>query len=268
VEKQEFQKLIEKLPLSEQEEGKTLWVAERDAHNAFRASKTKADLERWRSIKAELEAFIARALAKTNPAEPPLKNLTAAVQHLQDQGWKIKKSKVYNDAKAGLLRVQPDRTVARADLDSYILRAGLEKTSQADVGGKIEQGQAERLELENEKLRKQVEKLEWELARDKGKYVAKEEVHVELAIRAGALEAGVKHWMRTGAVDLVYAVGGEPAKARVLINLFEARLDELLDEYARAEAIGVMVSRHRPETEDQPPTHNPPPTTHNPQPPT
>ena len=203
------------------------------------------DPEKLAPYQAAVDALEA-ARAKI-PAEPPLKNLTAAVQHLQDQGWKIKKSKVYADAKGGLLRVQPDRTVARADLDSYILRAGLEKTAAADTGGQIERGQAERLELENEKLRRQVEKLTWELDRDRGKYLLKEDVRTELALKIAALEAGIKHWMRTGAADLVYAVGGEAAKARVLINLFEARLDELLDEMGRCEELGIEVKKARDE---------------------
>jgi len=121
--------------------------------------------EKQPPYQAAVEALEA-ARAKA-PADPPLKNLTAACQDLQAAGWKIKKTKIYQDAKSGMLRVQPDRTVLRADLDSYVLRAGLEKTAAADTGGKIEAGQAEKLELENQKLRRQVEKLEWELARDK-----------------------------------------------------------------------------------------------------
>ncbi len=253
MDKARIDKILENARLSPDEKGRltTYYNAAVRAVNAYRAESNAATARDVEATEGMLVRLVEEIEARLYPAEPPLKNLTAAVQHLQEKGWKIKKSKVYADAKAGLLRVQPDRTVARADLDSYILRAGLEKTAAADTGGQIERGQAERLELENEKLRKQVEKLEWELARDKGKYLLKEDVRVEVALKIAALEAGLKHWMRTGAADLVYAVGGEPAKARVLINLYEARLDELLDEMGRLEELALEVARHRTDPSDR-----------------
>ena len=245
MDKSRVDKILENAKVSPDEKGRltTYYNAWIKAHKAYKDNpnaQTARDVEATYGVLVRLVEEIEDRLY---PSEPPLKNLTAAVQYLQEQGWKVKKSKVYKDAKSGLLRVQPDRTVLRADLDSYILRAGLERTAQADTGGQIERGQAERLELENEKLRKQVEKLEWELARDKGKYVLKEDVRTELALKIAALEAGIKHWMRTGAADLVYAVGGEAAKARVLINLFEARLDELLDEMGRMDELRIEIKR-------------------------
>ena len=47
------------------------------------------------------------------------KNITSVVNWLVDQGYKIKKSKVYEDAKTGLLRVQPDKSILHADLRLY-----------------------------------------------------------------------------------------------------------------------------------------------------
>ena len=220
------------------------WNKALHAYTADPNAQTARDVDASEGLLVRLVEQIERRL---NPVDGSLKNKLSACSVLQAEGWKIKKSKVYQDAKSGLLRVQPDGSVLRADLDSYVLRAGLERVGVAENSGKIERGQAERLELENEKLRKQVEKLEWELARDKGKYLLKEDVRVEVALKIAALEAGLKHWMRTGAADLVYAVGGEAAKARVLINLYEARLDELLDEMGRLDELALEVAKARDE---------------------
>jgi hypothetical protein len=122
-----------------------------------------------------------------------------------------------------------------------VLRGGLSKA--AAVGGGMERDQAERLQLENEKLRRQIEKLVFDNEKDKGRYLLRDDVRAEQAMKIGALQAGIKHWARTGAADLIYAVGGDAAKARVFINLFEARLDELMDEMGRMEEIGIVIRR-------------------------
>lgn len=224
------------------------WSKALRTYTAEPTASTARDVEAAEGLLIRLVEEIERRLY---PSEPPLKNILSACSALQADGWKIKKTKMYQDAKSGLLRVQPDGSVLRADLDSYVLRAGLERTAEADTGGKIERGQAEKLRLENDKLRAQVEKLTWELDRDRGRYLLKDDVRTECALKIAALEAGLKHWMRTGAADLVYAVGGDAAKARVLINLYEARVDELLDEMGRLEELGVEVARREGRASDR-----------------
>jgi len=214
------------------------------AYNNNPNASTARDVE---ATESALVRLVEEIEARLYPVEPPLKNLTAACQALQDEGWKIKKSKLYQDAKAGRLRVQADRSVLRADLDSYVLRAGLERVGVAENSGKIEAGQAARVELENEKLRRQVEKLTWELDRDRGKYLLKEDVRTEQALKIASLDAGAKHWIRTNAADLIHAVGGAANKERVLINLFEARWDELLDEMGRMEELRLEIGKARDE---------------------
>ena len=257
MDKPRLEKILEKCTPDEKIRVTTLYNGSLRALKAYQERGDAGSLRDWEAAEAALVRLVEEIEGRLYPAEPPLKNLTAACRTLQEEGWKIKKSKLYQDAKSGKLRVQPDRSVLRADLDSYVLRAGLERVGVAENSGKIEQGQAEKLELENAKLRKQVEKLEWELARDKGKYLLKENVRTECALKIAALEAGLKHWIRTGAPDLVYAVGGDPAKARVLINLYEARLDELLDEMGRMEELALEVRRHPVETPAPAPATDP-----------
>jgi hypothetical protein len=243
VDKSRIEKIIERCTPDEKIRVTAYYNATIEKLREYQADKSAGALRDLEAADAALARLVGEIESRLYPAEPPLKNLTAAVQHLQDQGYKIAKSKIYQDAKAGLLRVQPDRTVLRADLDSYVLRAGLEKVAAADVGGRIEREQAEKLELENRKLRKQVEKLEWELDRDRGKYLLKDDVRTEQALKIASLDAGAKHWIRTTAADLIYAVGGDPGKERVLINLFEARFSELLDEMGRMDELRIEIKR-------------------------
>jgi hypothetical protein len=247
VDKSRIEKIIERCTPDEKIRVTAYYNATIEKLREYQADKSAGALRDLEAADAALARLVGEIESRLYPAEPPLKNLTAAVQHLQEQGWKIKKSKVYADAKAGRLRVQADRSVLRADLDSYVLRAGLERVGVAENSGKIEAGQAARVELENEKLRRQVEKLTWELDRDRGKYLLKEDVRTEQALKIASLDAGAKHWIRTNAADLIHAVGGAANKERVLINLFEARWDELLDEMGRMEELRLEIGKARDE---------------------
>ena len=109
---------------------------------------------------------------------------------MQAEGYKIKKTKLYGDAKAGLLAVQPDKSVRKSDVSDYILRAEIEKPG--DGSGGVEKNYEEKHSLEMDKLRKTNEKLEWELARDQGKYLLKTDVRRESALKDCGPGGGVE----------------------------------------------------------------------------
>ena len=56
------------------------------------------------------------------------KNLAAAQRFLQQQGFKVKKSKLYDDRKKELIRVQDDESVLLADVLEYSQTLGPSQT--------------------------------------------------------------------------------------------------------------------------------------------
>ena len=67
----------------------------------------------------------------------------------------------------------------------------------------------------------------------KGRYILKEQVHLELAARAVTLASGLKTAFEAQHLDLVALVDGNPRKGAALVEKLETMLDEALNEYSR-----------------------------------
>lgn len=108
------------------------------------------------------------------PSLPFFKNKAAALIYLNESGYKIGRDKFYVAAKKGELKVQEDGRVFNADLDSYILRAELDKESDAKIENYDE------ISIDNKKVEfktneTKLEKLEVELGILKKDWAPKEE---------------------------------------------------------------------------------------------
>ncbi len=172
--------------------------------------------------------------------ETILKDIMAVVRFLKDEGYKVGKSKVYKDRKAGLLKVAPDGSITESEALAYAVRAGLKKIS--DPAGRLDDIMAEKAQAELAKLRAQEEKIRFELDRERGKYLPKADVRAELAMKIGAIEASVKHLLRTRGADYIWAVGGDGKKVQVFLDMFNTDFDELLRQMADCDELGIKIS--------------------------
>jgi hypothetical protein len=179
------------------------------------------------------------------PAEvvPRFRNTAEVMKFLQAEGYKIKKSKLYNDVKAGFLAQSEDGSFSQNDVLAYVHTQSLDKIAD-NKAGKLDALSEKRLEKEVEKLTVQVEKLTWDMNRDQGKYLLKEDVRTELAMKISVFEAGFKHVVATSASDWSAAIGGEPGKYQILIDQINNAIDALLGEFAECEELDVVVEKY------------------------
>lgn len=190
----------------------------------------------------DLGDMVRRLEARYLRKQKIFKNRSAVLRWLQDQGYKIESSKLYQDADDGLLVVQSDKSVLESDVLVYVFKADLKKKGSATLNSKaLETEVEEKRREERKKAKVQREKMEFELAQAKGKYLLKTDVYAEIAIKIATLEAGLKNHFRTGVVDWIYKVGGDPKKANMLLTLLYAELDELLNAFGRMDDIGVEI---------------------------
>jgi len=164
-------------------------------------------------------------------------SIIEAVRFLSDQGFKIKKSKAYQDRDKGLLRVGEDGSVSGADLKIYALTLGKSKvTSQADK----EQLHEKKLRAEIRKLEADIEAKEFARKREEEKYIPREDFERELASRAAILENGLKRWIMAKAPEIVAIVGGDPKKIPLLIDRGCELIDEEVNGYATTKKYYVL----------------------------
>ena len=216
-----------------------LLTAKENAKRNMLDDPSQNNVAAFERAKKALESF-------TRPEQPDeriFRNRIEALGCLQAQGYKIKKSKLYDDAKAGFLRMQADGSVSEADLARYIKRVGLEKPaefSEAAAGDML----AKKLSLEISKLEEEYREKRRKNDIMDGKFMPREKVYMEIAGRAVVFEAGLKHALDTRAADLLdrlEAVADKHQRLNLVRRWFREILDEQLNEFANIKTFQAVI---------------------------
>ena len=147
------------------------------------------------------------------------KSVAAVIRFFKIKGYEVEKSKVYQDKRKGLLRSDENGTISEDEALAYVVRSELGKVG--DAVAEIDQYAGVRSKKEIEKLEVQTEKLRFELDKERGKYILKEDIRLQVAMKLGALEAGIKNTVR------VNAAGKIPDMADKVVGGVVSGLDNL-----------------------------------------
>lgn len=202
---------------------------------------------------ANLAAFqrattmLENAMHATTETSETFKTTGAVLRYLQEAGRKIEKTKLYDDAKKGLLRKEKGGFRKR-DVDRYA--ASLPLASTPDGRNKDAEDRLRRKEEADIRIKEATARREeLKTAIMEGRYVLREQVDQELAARAMALNMGLKSHCEASALDFVTAVGGKAKKAHALVQLIERTVDAACNEYARE--IEFEVNLHADDIDDE-----------------
>ncbi len=240
--------LAELIQQSDQTDLTALLTAKESAKKAMLDDPSSNNVASFERAKRALEAF-------TRPEEPDqrvFRNRIEALAHLQAQGYKIKKSKLYEDAKAGFLRMQKDGSVFERDLDRYVKRVGLEKPEELGAAAAADL-QARKLGLEIAKLEEEYRERKRKNDVQEGRYMLREQVYMEIAGRAAVFEAGLKHAVDTRAAELLEAVAplADPHhRAAAVRRWFRDLLDAQLNEFANTRTFQAAILEEESREED------------------
>lgn len=166
-------------------------------------------------------------------------DLADVLAYIKGQGRKVGRSKLYNDVnKYRHLPKQMDGTIRLSDVKVYMTKLPLSGTPPA-LAEHIADRQARKEEEEIRRIRAVASREEFNLAVLQGKYIAKELIHQELAVRAVALRDGLKNAAETHASELVELVQGDPKHTAALLENLSRIFDECMGDYARPITIEV-----------------------------
>jgi len=219
---------------------RTLANAVADNFKAYNRNKSAADLKAWQESEKALDKFCKKYAEAIDQSIRRHPNVRAAFKWLKEQGFKIGHTKLYQDANAGKLRTAPDGSVLHPDLESYALTLKKKGDRLAPDLGEVQKRKAAK---EEQLLDIQIKERQFKLDREMGKYLLKTDVQTEAAVKIAALEAGLKHYFRTAASDLVHTVGGQAEKADIFVNLVDEAIDQLLDDFGNMEEINVIIRK-------------------------
>ena len=154
-----------------------------------------------------------------------------ALVYLQEQGYKVSKSKLYGDVKKGLLRVERDGSVTMNAVKSYITHP-LARLSDGSEFDKTEKLALERLAADTNRIKAQAEHWHIKNMREKGLLVWRSEFERALAARAIRLKEDLRNFARGEAPEIVKLCDGKDEKINEVMNFMLDKIEEYLGVYA------------------------------------
>lgn len=174
---------------------------------------------------------VTEMLSKAMGDNTNFKNANEVWKYLRECGRKIGHTKFYQEV-GKFIRPQKDGTFRRRDVDAYAKTLPLVVKPERELD---EMGDLARRDVE-EKIAKTIaqrQSIELDRRIKEGKYILRDDVTLELASRAAALDMNLRSVFRLFAPDFIRLSGGDPNKAEEVIQAFERQLDSALTEYSR-----------------------------------
>ena len=192
---------------------------------------------------SDQEVHLMEKYGKEQAATDTFATQQDVLAYLKAGGYKIEKSALSNHVRTRLL-IKKDGVFRRKDVDSYAdlhLQSGA--TGQKAADKKTSELQERKLRAECVRTEEQALKAKIEREASEGKLIPRDDVELELAGRAVALEAGYDHMVYTMAAGLVEMVGGDQAKVdRLIAAMLEAK-NEWLNQYASTADFVVVLKK-------------------------
>lgn len=219
------------LAKSSKTDTQVLIAAKERLKRAVAQSPTNADLAALKRVEKMLDEKSANSL----------RDWRAVLAYVEESGRKLKKSKMYEDIRKGLLKKQADGTFRLRDVDRYAASLPFAATPDR-MAEKAASLQRTKEEQEIRRISAIADKEEFLLAVKKGQFIPREQVHLELAARAVTLASGLKTALEARGLDIISLVEGNPRRAQELSLFLEKVLDEAMNEYASPLELTVEFS--------------------------
>ena len=242
-----FKQLMEVVTDGQKTELSILHNAHIRCAKKYNEEPTLANKRDWDAAKNGLDSVVALLwLEHTGSDDGAIPaNRLEAVSWLQAQGYKIAKTRFYSDCKKGLVVMRPDGSILPRELLRYAGAVALEKLASAGSG---ENHLDDLSGLQEKKLKKEIEKLDWDNKRKafeydlaQSKYLPRSDFERELAGRAVVLDSGLRRMFAAEAARMIALVSGKAEKTPELTAFLNGALDDLFRTYASTETYQVMV---------------------------
>lgn len=205
----------------------------------YQTESTSARLNDWQKAEGALETCVMELWGKHFQDEQALSNILAVVDHLSAQGWKVKKSAVYNHRKEGKIRPQPDGSFRLADVERYA--ETYLKRKDGSESGKLDKLQQEKLVAEVKMIEARTEHWVNKARASSGSFIPKEQHERDLARRAAVFRSDLETFARSEASEIVSLIGGDAGKIPELVTWLLGRFDGFLASYAEEREFTVPL---------------------------
>jgi hypothetical protein len=253
IDRESIDSLLKTLSGSDRARLTTLYNAMVTTLKAYNDKSTAARLKDWQAAEKALDEAVGEIEDRSGAVRPDpdavIGTIADVARWLRVEGYcapgrdePIKKSKVYQDRRTGLLSFADKKTITQTEVMAYVARAQLMKAS-VNRADETEDLNIQKLRHETRKAKADADRKEFDNEKDRGLYLAKKEVYLQTALKIAALEAGFKHLVRTDGPDWIARIEKANDKPQALCDLVYPGIDSLLDQFGRMDEIQVIVKR-------------------------
>ena len=194
--------------------------------SAYNQSATVANLKDFQAAKKAYEEFKSRQAASADPENRSFKNILDVLDYLQSEGYKLGKSKLYEDQHK--IDHQKDGSMLKKDVDKYASMF-LRKADGSD----IEFDTTEKFKWETEIAKQKAEQLTRRNEVESGIYVLRSDVEQQFAARASFLRNSLEGFFHSLAPRLIEKADGSMDRTPDVVEFCLAELDELFHRYSQ-----------------------------------
>ena len=230
MDKGKFEQLLQVADTDAQIKLRILYNAVVSGIKEYGAAGTSANLNNWKSAEKELDKYIEKLWAKHFQGEQSFPNIRAVVRHLEENGYKISQSSVYNHQKAGKIKPNSKGEYTLSAVEHYIAEANLRRIDGTKPND--DQEQSEKSKYETDVLRLKAAQMEHKLEVMRGSYVPKFEFERALAQRATLIKSDHDAFSRSKAGEIIALVNGDLEKTPDLIEYLLDQFEQFLGRYA------------------------------------
>lgn len=211
--------------------------------NKYQSEPTSANRRNWEDSESALNKFVEQISAADGQEneDKPLPNIAAVLEYLRAADWRVTKTTLYRHQKEGKIAPRLGGLYALRDVDKYARTWLKQKSTGKKLSEKIEYLQELNLKLDRDLKELKIRREKIATMKEEGLYIPKEFMEIELAGRAGVLDAGLKHWVQSRAAEWIRSVGGDTKKVGDLILVMTRDLDDHINSYASTLSYQIVI---------------------------
>jgi hypothetical protein len=202
---------------------------------AYAKEGTAANRKDWEDAEAALEKLASQISVSADgqdEEDKPLRNIASVLEDLRGNDWHVTQPSLYRHQKEGKIAPRRDGFYTLQAVDKYARVWLKQKSTGKKVKVKLEEFQVKRAANDIKLQDLDIEKKERDKAIAEGRLIPRDVVEIELAGRAGVLDAGIKHTIQAYSAEWIRTVGGDTNKVGEMIIQMTHRFDELMNSYA------------------------------------
>jgi len=192
IDKDALEKLLANQPPEIRAKGILLYNGLSAGARAYQTEGSAANLRNWQASEAAMASFVESLDRSAATDSEQFKDLAVVLDYLKDAGWKATKATLYRHKDEGKIRPRQDGAYHLSDVEKYARTFLKQQATGKRIQERIDDLQRKKLEVELQNLQLKHTRETFAFDRDQGKYIPKELMDIELAGRAGILEAGLK----------------------------------------------------------------------------